>query len=36
MTTVTGYEYRYTTYSGSPGDSRGLSAWKLIEPTTHT
>ena len=32
--TVTGYEYRYTTYSGSPGDSRGLSAWKLIEPTT--
>ena len=32
--TVTGYQYRYSTYSG-PGESRGQSAWKRIDPTTH-
>ena len=31
---VTGYEYRYTTFSGTAGDSRGLSSWRTIEPTT--
>ena len=31
---VTGYEYRYTTFSGTAGDSRGLSSWSAIEPTT--
>ena len=32
--TVTGFEYRYTTFSGTAGDSRGLSAWSAIDPTT--
>lgn len=32
--TVTGYAYRYTMYSGKANESRGLSAWHVIEPTT--
>ena len=31
---VTGYEYRYTTFSGTAGDSRGSLAWRAIDPTT--
>ena len=31
---ITGYEYRYTTYSGTSSESRGLSAWQALEPTT--
>ena len=31
---ISGYEYRYTTYAGTSSESRGLSAWQALEPTT--
>ena len=31
---ITGYEYRYTSYAGTSSESRGQSSWQVLETTT--